>query len=546
MKPKHSVFLPVGVVVLLGCLLVGATLGTVIPQGLAPEAYLRLFPQAGRFILQAGLDDLAGAPGWIHGLTVIAALFLAGFLRGGYRARQHLFRRLELASVEEVKNLSLREDFPAQTWAPPQTMDWRVRDLETGGRLWFRASGRVALLGGLLIHLGFAGLLIGGVVDGHWGASIVVRGQAGERIPIPSPVGLRAMAEAEHVLQKSRRLDRLRNLGPQMEPWGHLESEASGLRERSARLAEMIQQAQLHPALRLNLDEVVRENPVSPAVGPSAPQWVRFTLEDDDHARIQGELRMNLPFRRSPFHFHLVDWKTGFAEITFRVLPSPLLNLVPQEALAVTASPSFASSSLPLSGSPDSDSNAVIPPELTLIASPGIPVQPSWSPLSFVLLDFWPDFQISQDHFTTRTNDLENPAARLAVYDDKGKSIGRVWAVASGSEAPIPTEADDLPLRVQFIKAASTHEAGILVGYFPGKPLVRLGGFLLTLGLLLRCLFRYEEEWVYVRPSGRMTLAVIGDSPHGALRCRFASLRETVVLVQPHPVNPGSGAGKPS
>ncbi|MBI3039816.1 cytochrome c biogenesis protein ResB, partial [bacterium] len=187
-----------------------------------------------------------------------------------------------------------------------------------------------------------------------------------------------------------------------------------------------------------------------------------------------------------------------------------------------------------------SSASASAPSEMSysLVASVGSQIKPDWSPYSFLFTQFFPDFKIvgegNQREFVSVSNELNNPAALIEAFDEKGQKVGSAWGFQNEA---MSNHFSKLPIPHTFVFAFAdgAFESGLQAAQDPGAPVVWVGCTLMTLGMVLAFYIKYVEKWVILRPDNRVSVAVMGNRAQFLLKTDFDSLVSSLSPAHPQP-----------
>jgi cytochrome c biogenesis protein ResB len=457
--------------------------GTLIPQGLEQRDYLLRYPWAGHWILAFGVDDLYRGRLFVGLLGLLSCSTLVCTLTRWKVTRRRWLRRSQ-AHPREIEALPVQTRIPGDRVHLPQSPDWVIRHLEDGRRFFFRASGRMSLLGGLLIHVGLLGILGGGLIDSMYGVETFIRGSVGDRVPVPPISALRAASKA----------DRLSKMGRGIQGVNPNDSRIPTLEAEIKELVDQYEAGRTNPEFSMVFHHLRTEyydhtHPQSEQED-TQPGRVKnwnssVTLEKATQILASGVLRVNEPLLFGGYAFYQSDWDKAFRQIQIQVRPAPTVTVA-----AATE-----------------DEDAVWGMSATLKT----PIRPAWSSMTFQILDFWPDFRVVDGQFFSASNELRNPMAQIEAYDETGKTVGRAWAFPGHLGRITGPHASNLPYSFAVIGASTVDRSGIQVACYPGTTVVWIGSFLFSLGMILTFYIGYFETWLIVSAGGDVLIAVSGN-----------------------------------
>ena len=127
---------------------------------------------------------------------------------------------------------------------------------------------------------------------------------------------------------------------------------------------------------------------------------------------------------------------------------------------------------------------------------------------------FLPDFAITEDgRFYSRTQRLNNPAAYLEVYDDKGNFMFRTWTFAFYPTLQHVTREN--PYRFYLTGYTAPEFTGLEISYDPGVPIAYSGFGMMILMLLVHLYFKHRQVWVQIDvPNRRVWLGAKARKYH--------------------------------
>ena len=451
-----------------------AMIGTLLPQGGEAAEYLQLYPRLGHWILATGADDLY--QGWLF-FTFLALLALSTSLCTLTRlklTRQRLFQRLELLAPREILSLPVRMEVDPAKVLIKRDSGWFSRSFPDGLTFHFRPAGRLALIGGALIHVGLLTLLAGGLWSRMTAVETAIHGMEGERIHIPPVESVRAGAQA----------DRLRRQARNWQMFNASDSRIPALANEIERLDAVYKSGMSQPSFKVHFEKLWVDLHDASAVegAPMTRNWnTRLEILENGQPAASAVVKVNEPFAWGGYSFYQADWRKIYREVRLKAIP------IGEEGTRYLGSQ-----------------------PVDLIASIGAPVRIDVSSYTIVVLDFWPDFRFMGTEPVSVSDEMHNPSARLAVYDPEGKLVGRAWAFAKDMEE-MTSHLSNLPLRFLVVSATPLFESGLQIAADPAVPVVWLGCLLMTIGMFLSLYVSYREEWMVEKPDGKVILAVNGN-----------------------------------
>ena len=509
-------------------------IGTLIPQERELGIYQTMFPKAASVILALGFDDLYRSVPFVLTLWLLALSTLICTWTRFKITRRRLFHRLELAGTAEIRSYSLLAH-PSPAILDVSRLDdgWHRRDDADGTGLFLRVSGRAALIGGLLIHVGLLIILAGGLWGTIQGVETAIRGCEGDVVAVPPRDAIAAGRDGDRLRRLYRRLRQANSSDPRL----------PGLEQQIAAFDATWQAGRNTPPFKLRFnklwidfhDQTASEAPVMTRNWNSA-----VTVIEQGREVASAVIRVNEPFSWKGYSFFQSDWSKSYRAVRLEITPiAAEATLSPAEAPAshgsiasgeakpAPASGSAAATPIATAASVTATATATAVPEpgktYTVDAVIGVPFKPEWSPYSFVILDFFPDFRIVDGQFVTVSQELNNPAARIQAYGKDDKIVGRAWAFPA-IMGEMSGRFSDLRFRFTTVGAEPAYETGLQVVSNPSVPVVWLGCILMTLGLCLSFYVTYCEEWIILEADGRFTVAVTGNRPPISLKPVFDGL----------------------
>ncbi|MBF0543660.1 MAG: cytochrome c biogenesis protein ResB [Candidatus Riflebacteria bacterium] len=481
MRTLHRIFVSLRTaVVLLTLIALISVIGTFIPQKLDPADYLRIYPKFGELILSLGLDDLYQS-GLFTGLLFFLALCALFCTKTRFSiTRKRLFHRFEKVETAEIRTFPLAEELGEVSNIDIRLAGWQKKETPKNDWIYFLAHGRKSLIGGFLIHVGLLVVLAGGLIGRYTSFETEITGREGEIKPFPPIDSIKAAAKADSLRRKGRILQ-LKNKNDPMLP--QISSEITAL--------EKIYQTGIeNPFFKIRFDKLsVDEYQIaSGEQRPLIKQWnSALTFIKDEKNVASAVVWVNSPCSYSGISFFQAGWKKVYSEVKFK---ATMRN--------------------------GSGSTTQLGP-WDFVASVGVPLKPSWSPYTLVLLDFFPDFRIINQEFTSISEDLNNPAGRIVAYDSKENMVGRAWAFSSDMNE-LGEHISNLPYNFSFVKATTAFESSLQVSFDPSVPIVWLGTLIMGIGLFLAFYVTYVENWVVLKPDGRIIAAITGNLPQKMLK----------------------------
>ncbi|HNV68773.1 MAG TPA: cytochrome c biogenesis protein ResB, partial [Candidatus Ozemobacteraceae bacterium] len=431
-------------------------------------------------------------------LAVLALSTLLCTLTRLKLTRQRLFQRLDYLSPREILSLPVRVELDPTKVLLKRDTGWQSRTFDDGLVTHFRPVGRLALIGGALIHVGLLILLAGGLWSRTVYVETAIHGMEGERVALPTIEALQAGAQA----------DRYRRQVRAAQSFNASDARMVALAAEIDRLDSIYKQGVMQPAFKISFDRLwVDVHEVASASDlPMTRNWnTQGTVQQADQVVASAVIRVNEPFSYGGLSFYQADWKKVYREVRLKGVP------IGEEGIRYLGSQ-----------------------PIELIASLGAPISLENSSYTIVVLDFWPDFRFMGAEPVSVSDELRNPSARLAIYDGEGKLAGRAWAFGEELEE-LSGHLSNLPVRFLVTGAAPRFESVLQVAADPAIPVVWLGSLIMTLGMFLTLYVSYREEWMVEQTNGKVLLAVNGNRAPFLL---LESLRSLLQRVAPEATLP--------
>ncbi|RCK79608.1 MAG: Cytochrome c-type biogenesis protein Ccs1/ResB [Candidatus Ozemobacter sibiricus] len=469
-----------------------AVIGTLLPQGQEAVFYQTNLPRAAPWILALGLDDLYHGWLFLGVLGLLALSTLACTLTRIQVTRRRFSHRLATATPGEIASLPVGRRLDQEQTRRFTGFGTPARTADDGSVLHLRVTGRAALLGSPLLHLGFLLILVGGLGSHLFGVEMGLTGGTGDRVAVPPVEAIRAAMQADRLRRQARTLQQLNPHDPRL----------NDLQARIEHLEAIYHRGLASPAFHLRFVDLWVDHYEGTATGapPMVKSWnTRVEVDTPEGPASGAVLRVNQPFSYGGFTFYQADWSRKYRTVDLLVQSNP---------------------------------NATQPAELgsepvRLRLTVGEPYQPDWSSTTFLLLDFLPDFKIMGSQFVSVSDELRNPAARIVGHAPDGSLVGRAWAFSS-QMSEMGHFFSSLPYRFVVEDAQPTFQSGLQVCHDPFVPVVWIGCFIMVAGLGLAFYLPYFEEWVVHRPNGVVLIALAGNRPAATLRQRLDALLQEV------------------
>jgi cytochrome c biogenesis protein len=481
-----------------------AMLGTFIPQSLEAHQYLSRYPSYGHLIVALGFDDMYRSSIFQFFLWFLSVSTLVCILTRWKSTSRKLFNRIDNVSVKEIKAFPLCKSIELPADKKAEDLFEQTVSLEDKTRIGLRTSGKASLLGGMFIHIGFLTILAGGLIGVFYSVETVLRGRVGDKIPIPDVASLRAARDADLLSRKARNIRHFSPDAPVLDTY----------RARIEELHEQYHRGQASPSFKVAVNDLWVDYHKNDA---GVPQGIKswnsaLSFIKNNETLASGVAKVNQPLSFEGYTFYQASWNKIYNRLLLKVDELKTDELA-SEAIG-------------------SATNFPLEIEMKLDE----PASFSWSVLKFVVHDFLPDFRIIDGRFVSVSHELNNPAARIVAYDQKGGVAGRAWAFPDDIIMS-PSHVSNLPFLFSFVGAVPEFETGLQLTYDPGKPVVWAGCLLFTLGLIMSFYIVYREEWLLIMPDGKTLIAITGNRPSEMLNSSLESLEEEL-LVKEQPQNP--------
>jgi len=487
-------------VLLISLLTVLSVIGTIIPQNLEAVEYLRRYSTPGHWFIILGFDDMYRSLIFQASLWLLSFSAFACIMTRWKSTSRKLWGRMSHVSEKEVSafpcSKKLEKDLAVDLAA---FFSDRKTD-DAGNEFFLRTAGKLSLLGGLVLHIGFLAVLAGGLIGVFYGVETTLRGGKDEIVPVASLDAVRAARDADSISRKARSI---RNFNPD-------DPRLEGMRKQVDELHAIYAAGIASPAFKLLFDELWVDNYLGPdgehrgiKSWNSKLRFIRDGVESEPVA-----IKVNQPVTYGDYTFYQASWNKLFRKIKVNV------DLISgQEAMLkdFLASP------------------ASFPLQIELKKHE--PVKPDWSLNEFVLHDFLPDFRIINDRFVSVSGELNNPAGRIVAYDPAGNICGRAWAFPY-DRVMQPGHVSNMPFLFTFVEAEPEFESGLQMAHDPGKPVVWLGCLLFTLGMILSFYIPYREEWAIRFADGKVLIAVGGNRPPAVFARNLEHLENMLTYVE--------------
>ncbi len=478
-------------VLLISFLAVLSMIGTFVPQQLDAVDYLKAFPKFGHWILALGFDDMYHGKLFIVSLWLLSISTLFCTVTRAKLTYRRYFERLARVTSKEVKAMPINKIVSGKE-LEELSESFEVEEKRENEYIGLRVRGKAYHLGGALIHIGFLAILAGGLIGVFYSVEMAVRGRVGEKSVIAPVEALRAGKEADRISREARNLRAANPNNPELDK----------LREQVEKLHKIYAQGLASPAMKLAFKKLsIDYHKDDRGEITGIKSWIsKVSVIDGATETVPVEIKVNQPFTYGDFTFYQASWNKIFSNVKVEV------NIIPGRENQFV-----------------SELNASFPQVIELELNK--PVKPDWSPFTFVLHDFMPDFRIIDERFVSVSNELNNPAAMIIAYDEKKAVTGRAWAFPA-DKSMLGSHGTSLPFSFTYLSSVPEFESGLQLAYDPGKTVVWIGCLLFTLGLIMSFYIPYIEEWVVVQSDKKIILAVSGNRSIDILNEKLEKLSE--------------------
>ena len=459
-----------------------AIIGTIIPQKLEAINYIKAFPKTWQYILALGFDDLYRCSMF---MTVLALLLASAVICVCIRSKKIYNKLLDKQEKAKEDILNLKTSKKIGKINLEALKNYRLTTLQDGSQIAFSSSGKPALIGGLMLHIGLVLIFVGGFIGLLFGVEMPIYSKAGEKIPIPSLEIIRTAYKADNLSRQARTIRQFNPQDPRLE----------GLRKEIERLHEIYSEGLMKPEFKVAFDKLWVENyTTASGTNNGVKSWnaeVRFmdvasgslfNVVKESQPKV---IKVNYPISYNGFNFYLASWKKTWKKIILNV--SSLPNIEGWENFKP---------------SPD------LFPQRVEVAE-NEPFEVKGFPFSLVVSHFLPDLRINPDgSFFSASAELENPAAIVVAFDKEANCrVGNTWAFSEKNAGIFPHE-PKLPLKFILENAEYDYECVIQMTYDPGTPFVWIGCIMLCLGMMFTFYITYLEEWIIINPDGSAFIAI--------------------------------------
>ena len=478
-----------------------AIVGTIIPQKLEAIDYIKGFPNTWQYILSLGFDDMYRSSMFMGFLSLLlASAVVCVCIRLKY-VNKRLFNQVE-KSTEEIHKLKASKKI-TKIENEDVINGYKISTLSDGRKIAFNNTGKLALIGGLILHLGLVLIFIGGFIGLLFGIEMPIYGKAGEKIPIPSIEIIRTAYKADKMSRQARTIRQFNPQDPRLEE----------MRKEIEKLHQIYSEGLMKPEFKVSFEKLWVENYTN-ASGTSngVKSWNAeikfmdvasgslFNVVKESEPKV---IKVNYPVSYNGINFYLANWNKNWKKIKLNV--NSLSNIEGWENFKP---------------SPEQ-----FPQNVEVAVSEPFEIKPF--PFSLVISHFLPDLKIKSDgSFFSASSELENPAAIIVAFDKEANCrIGNSWAFSEKNADIFPHE-PKLPLKFIIENAEYEYECVIQMAYDPGTPLVWIGCFLLCLGMMFTFYITYKEEWIIINTDGSAFIALDSNRSANILTDELKKLEE--------------------
>lgn len=477
---------------LIGLLTLLAIVGTLIPQRLEAIDYIQKFPRCWQYIMGFGFDDMYRSWLFVGTLTLLSASAMFCVVLRWKATSTKLFSRIKQTSVSEIKSF---KTFAILEKAPTEEIlhGFAIFNLEDGTKAAFRSRGKLALIGGLILHLGLVLVFVGGLLGLIFGVEMTIGGKEGERIPVPSIDAIRAAVKADNLSRQARSIRQFSPNDPRL----------NEMRTEIEELHQKYNEGMMKPEFKLIFDRLWVDN-YSDEKGNvegvkswnSRVSFQEITPGTFDEVATESQpmlIQVNYPITYKDYGFFQSGWNKNWTKIKLRI------DYIEG-----------------FEGWKDYKPEAWVFPQFVEVRE-SEPFDIKGFDFSFVVNSFMPDFRVMSGGFYNASNELKNPAAMIVCFDKNANcEVGHTWAFTADKQE-MAKHVSDLPFVITFEGAESEYESILQMAYDPGKPLVWLGCILFCLGMMMTFYIAYIEEWVLFNNDGTALIAINSNRPANVL-----------------------------
>lgn len=484
-----------------------AITGTLIPQRLEAINYIQAFPKGWQFILGMGFDDMYRSALFVGTLALLSISAVLCVFNRWKSISKKLFGRFKNATMPEILAFEASQNLEKAP-SDENLKGFEIGRFEDGPKVAFRCSGKAALLGGLILHIGLVLVFFGGLLGLLFGVEMSIAGKAGEKIPIPTLDVIRSAVKADSMSRQARHI---RQFNPN-------DSRLETMREKIEELHKVYNNGIMHPEFKVAFDKLWIEHYNDENGNPQkVKSWnaeVRFmdvasgTLFNAMSETAPMKIQVNYPVSYKDYGFYLSSWNKNWKNLKM------LVEYVPDVKGWEDYKPAEGS----------------FPQNIEVGINEAFTIKDF--PYSIVVNSFLPDLKITEGGFFNASQELLNPAAMIVAFDSNANcEVGHTWGF-SQDKSEIAAHVSNLPLKFTFQSADSEYEAILQVAYDPGKPLVWLGCILFCLGMMLSFYVSYREEWIVFKEDGTATIALNSNRPASLLKKELPDFENRLTTVQ--------------
>ena len=492
---------------LIGLLTLLAIIGTLIPQRLEAINYIQGFPKSWQFIMGMGFDDMYRCHTFIGTLALLSASAILCVLIRTKSLKNKLFGRLRSATVAEIKTFENSALLPQ---APNKEIlkGYSFQDMPDGTIIGFKSSGKLALIGGLVLHIGLVLVFAGGLLGLLFGVEMPLNGREGEMIPVPSLEVIRAAVKADNMSRQARHIRQFSPMDPRLEK----------MRAEIEKLHMIYQEGVMKPEFKVAFDKLWIEH-YSDATGKQEgiKSWntrVRFLeVASGSLSDVIGEsepqtIKVNYPVSYRDYGFFQASWEKTWKKLKFKVEFRP--DTIGWEDYK--------------------------PAEGTFPQTIEVPANEPFTikgfDYSLMVSSFMPDFKLINGNFYNVSNELNNPAALIIAFKaDTNEEVGHTWGFPA-DKAAMAGHVSNLPITFEFENAEYEYESLIQMTYDPGKPFVWAGCILFCLGMMMTFYIFYKEEWIIFQNDGSAFIAVNSNRASNILKKDLEIYKKRLIALQ--------------
>lgn len=483
-----------------------AITGTLIPQRLEAISYIQAFPKSWQFILGMGFDDMYRSHLFIAVLFLLSLSAIVCVVIRSNSTFRKLFTRLKNATHKEISALEVSKII---TTTPnlDKLKGFELGTFENNSKVAFKSTGKSALLGSLILHIGLVMIFLGGLIGLIWGVEMSISGKEGEKIPIPSLKTIRAAVRADNLSRKARHIRQFNPKDPRLDT----------MRTEIEKLHNQYNEGIMKPEFKVAFDKLWVEHYNLKTDKQQIKSWnteVRFlevasgTLHSVATETQPMKIQVNYPVSYKDFGFYLASWSKNWKQLKM------IVDYVPNKE-----------------GWQDYKPSANSFPQTVEIGVGEVFTIKDF-PYSIVVNSFLPDFRVAEGGFFNASQELKNPAAMILAFDNKiNCEVGHTWAFTK-DKSSMSAHVSNLPLKFTFINANYDYESILQVAYDPGKPLVWTGCILFCLGMMFSFYVCYKEKWVVLNNDGSTLIAMKSNRSAQMLKKELDNFEKELTALQ--------------